>query len=63
MRGVPASWAGKDGQTITASCFSVLVVKDTGVFGTLSFPVWVRHGDPLDFQWGLSALGGAATAF
>jgi hypothetical protein len=62
MGGVLASWAGKDGLTIAASCFSILALKDTGVLNTLSFPVWVGHGDLQDFQWALSS-GGAATAF
>lgn len=38
-------------------------MKETGVLNTLSFSVWVGHGDPLILHCRLSALGRAATVF
>lgn len=38
-------------------------MKETGVLNTLSFSVWVGHGDPRILHCRLSALGRAATVF
>jgi hypothetical protein len=71
LLGVRHCWNGRSSgllswkwwTAIAASCFCILGMKETSVLNTLSFPVWVGHGDPQDLQGGLSALSRAATSF
>ncbi len=64
MRGVSASWAGNDGQTVIASWWLISDRRGTGVLNILLFLEWVCHGDPLDcFVGSVSAHGVTATAY